>query len=220
MRHTSVFLLWSRPKSFFKNKILILFCGFLFTFKSGKREKKETLMSGVAEKCHNFLDYITRHNLPSMIIHTHNIRTKTKCVCWNEFSKNRWICHPRALISWNGLFLAHYEVGCDTWLTLIWLICRFTLHNEQRFDHSRVRNVQRLPVSSSARLVLNRIRFAERTPPLLSLFLALHAVLASPSFLWFSSAFSRAIFSTPFAYWIFVVVVVVFFIFLYFAAHW
>jgi hypothetical protein len=36
-------------------------------------------------------------------------------------------------------------------------------------------NVQRLPVSSSARLVVNRIRFAERTPPLLSLFLALHA---------------------------------------------
>lgn len=130
----------------------------------------------VAEKCHNFLDQITPHNLPSMIIHTHNIGTKTKCVCWNEFSKNRWICHPRALMSWNDLVLAHYDVGCYTWLTVIWLVCRFTMHNEQRFDHSTVCNVHRLPVSSSARLVVNRIRFAERTPPLLSLFLALHAL--------------------------------------------
>jgi hypothetical protein len=78
-------------------------------------------------------------------------------------------------MSWNGLVLADYDVGCDTWLTLIWLVCLFTMHNEQRFDHSRVCNVQRLPVSSSARLVVNRIRFAERTPSLLSLFLALHA---------------------------------------------
>lgn len=78
-------------------------------------------------------------------------------------------------MSRNGLVLAHYDVGCDTWLTLIGLVCRLTMHNEQRFDHSRICNVQRLPVSSSARLVVNRIRFAERTPPLLSLFLALHA---------------------------------------------
>lgn len=38
-----------RSKIIFKKNILILFCGFLFTFKSGKHEKKETLMSGVAE---------------------------------------------------------------------------------------------------------------------------------------------------------------------------
>jgi len=78
-------------------------------------------------------------------------------------------------MSWNGLVLAHYDVGCDTWLTLIGLACCFSMHNEQRFNHSRICNVQRLPVSSSARLVVNRIRFAETTPPLLSLFLALHA---------------------------------------------
>lgn len=38
-----------RSKIVFKKYILILFCGFLFSFKSGKREMKETLMSGVAE---------------------------------------------------------------------------------------------------------------------------------------------------------------------------
>lgn len=44
-------------------------------------------MSGVAEKCHNFLDNITRHNLPSMIVHTHNISALNEMCVETSFQK-------------------------------------------------------------------------------------------------------------------------------------